>query len=203
MWYTFIRIVIGLVIGIGLFLILKKIQIKKKCYLNFLPIVTVLILFYALYCIPIENLFVNFTSPEKAFHYLYSGDVIETIDGNSSTMILYKNNDVHSQTIIPKKNNGWKLDVFQFNVSILSKTIDRHIINVYKARDTDDYYVTVWDTFTNDIVNVSDSKGSNFQYIEEENKATLDKNVTYFAYVKDLDDNYSIIINGKSISLTN
>lgn len=203
MWYIIIRIIIGLIIGSILFFILKKSKIKKNFLCFFLSFFIALISSYILYCIPIENLFVDFSSPEKAFNYLYSGNIKKTIDGESSTMILYTKNNVHSQAIIPKNNNNWKLDIFQLNNSIAAKTVNRHIINIYNARNTDDYYITIWDSFTDHSINVTDNENSKFQYIIEENRATADKNIIYYAYIKGIEKNYSITIDGEKISLFN
>lgn len=202
MWYGIIRIILGLFLGILTYFVIRK-KIKRRIIIFILPIMIVIFSCYALFCIPIENAFLEFSSPEKAFHYLYTGDVKSTIDGESSTMVLYTNNNASSWAIIPKSGNGWKLDVLQSNKDILSKTVDRYIINVFNARNTEDYYVTIWDTFTKDIIDITDSKGSKFQYIEEENKGTSDKNVKYFTYVKGLEDGYSITIGNETYVLFN
>lgn len=180
---------------------MRKRIIKKKIILRLIPIAIAVISYYFLFCFPIENLFIDFSTPDKAFHYLYSGNIKQIIDGNASTMVLYMDNDAYLYAIIPKKNNSWKLDVFQFNSNILSKTINKRIINVYNAKNTNDYYITIWDPVAKDVVEVTDSKGTIFQHIEDKNKATSDRNITYYGYMKGLEKGYTIIINGENVVL--
>lgn len=200
MWYAIIRLFLGFLVGISTFFILRKTKIKKTVILRLSPFLMGLVSYYVFFCIPIENLFINFSTPEKAFYYLHSGDITATINGDSSALILYKNNDANSWVIVPKKNNSWKLDVFGFNRSLITKTVDRRMINVYNAKNTDDYYVTVWDPSATEIVGIADDQGTEFEHIEE-NNATSTKNVTYYGYVRNITDGYSLTIDGNEIKI--
>ena len=58
-------------------------------------------------------------------------------------------------------------------------------------------------TFTGIMSEVCDNYDSQFYYLDEVNE-TLDKVFyTYYAYVQNLNDDYSITLNGKAIALHN
>lgn len=198
MWYMLIRGILSFCLTIAVILILKKTQIRKHVIFRFVPVVVAILSFYIFSFCSIENIFINFDSPEKAFHYLYSGDVRGIANGDASSFVVYEKNGTQGQTIIPKNKNGWKLDVFQKNESMLTKTVNRYIISIYNARNTDDYYVMVWAPIS-DIADISDSNGSVFMCVENDNGSRIHDSTLCFAYVKSLDENYSLNIDGDSI----
>lgn len=198
MWYMLIRGILSFVLAIATIFVLKKTQIRKNVIVRVVPIIVAVLSFYMFSLCPAENVFINFDSPEKAFHYLYSGDIQEVANGESSGLVIYTKNGALGQAIIPKNKNGWKLDVFQKNKSDTSKIVNKNIINIYRTRDTDDYYVMVW-TLTSDVSDISDSNGSVFMRVKNDNDSHISDGTIFFAYVKSLDENYSLNIDGDNI----
>ena len=62
---------------------------------------------------PVENLFVNFESPERVFHYTNFGEIDEIIYGHDSCLVVYaKENSTCSHYIIPRTAKGYKIPNF-------------------------------------------------------------------------------------------
>lgn len=119
--------------------------------------------------------------------------------GKSSAMILYQNNDAISISILPKSEKGWKISTYFSYEKISSQTVSKRIIDVYRAKGTEDYYVLIQDPFASATVEVADNVGSTFQNLKEDNQGTNTQNITYYAYVYRMDSSYTLSINQESI----
>lgn len=199
--YIIIRIIAGIIIFIGLWLLIKRSKIKNKRLLLISCFISILILTSLSALCPIENLVISFSNPEKVFHYLHSGEITGTINGNSSSMILYRSNDDNSWAIIPKGKNGWKIGTYFSYKEIFNKTIERRVVKVYNVKNTEDYYVIIWDPLATDVVDITDNKGAEFTHNMMANEVLSTKNVMYYTYVKNIRDGYALIIDGNEIIL--
>lgn len=74
------------------------------------------------------------------------------------------------------------------------------MIYVYRYRDSEDYYITVLDTKGGTSV-VKDNQNSEFFCLKKANTALNEIYCTYYAYVADLSDSYSVTVNGETIVL--
>lgn len=199
MWYGIVRVSIGLILGICLFFILKKTQFTKRRILAISLSVCIIFLTSLLFLLPLENLFVHFSTPQSVFRYSIIGKIDEVMAGKSSAMILYQNNDAISISILPKSEKGWKISTYFSYEKISSQTVSKRIIDVYRAKGTEDYYVLIQDPFASATVEVADNVGSTFQNLKEDNQGTNTQNITYYAYVYRMDSSYTLSINQESI----
>lgn len=152
--------------------------------------------------LPVENLFITFSSPQTVFNYSVMGDINTVVEGEKSALILYTNEGARSRSIIPKSKTGWKIKIYSTNEETFSKTwldSDEKIyrMSVYWCKHTNDYYIIISKLFTDDPVNIVDNRNSLFQ----KSKSSIDSSITYYAYVNDIDQNYKLTVDGKSIHI--
>jgi hypothetical protein len=198
--YTIIRLVIWGVIFVICFVLVKKSKIKHKRCLYLVSLLITIILGTITCMIPFENMFLTFSSPEAAFGYVHSGIVDLTVDGRNTAMVIAKKSNNHVYAIVPKSNDGWKLGIGLDTRRIVRQVSEGIVVEVYQYKDTDDYYIVVLDT-DGGASEISDNQNSEFYYSTERN-STLNKTFyTYYAYIHDFNDLYTLTINRRTISL--
>ena len=69
MLFTVIRVVLGLVISVFVVFKIRNSKIVRKKLITILTIILCMILLFVSAVFPIENLFINFKSPESVFNY--------------------------------------------------------------------------------------------------------------------------------------
>ena len=197
MLYTTIRIMIFFIIFIVLFVKIRRTKIVKK------KLVTVLLLLFCVvfcsvsYFVPVENLFVNFKSPQDVFKYSCNGEIEDVVYGNNSCLIFSA--DTHN--IIPKTKTGYKIPI-AFSMKTVGHKIDETgSFNVYHVPDTDDYYI--WGTtisIGSNIV-VADGNNSQLKIRLTPNDGTDYYTVLVYGLIDNFTDEYYLLINGEKTTI--
>ena len=164
MWFISVRLLFSGLIFIASIAFLRKKDKSHRKPIYIALLIFVVIIYIGSGFVPIENLFVTFSTPESAFHYEYAAKINMVVDGKVTTMIISSTKDGTSQTVIPKSGNGWKLDIGIDQKKVVEKIVGTKTIFVYRYKDSEDYYVVVWDPLAakNNILNVSDNRNSKF-----------------------------------------
>lgn len=150
---------------------------------------------------PIENLFVHFQSPERAFHYIQSGAIKGTVDGRESCMVVYRNNDgAYSYEMILKTEDGYQLPG-NFKTKRVSQKLDRQAaLDVYNVRGTQDYYVS---GFVNQKDIGSDIAVFNPANEKVDTNVVRIENVDFLCFwLPGFSDGYYLKVNGEKIALS-
>lgn len=205
--FTTIRLLFWAAVVIIAFLAIRKSKVEKKRRLIIVTLACALLLGTVSQLLLIENVFVTFSSPESAFGYISSGEVRVIIEGKETTMILSSTQDAESYTILPKTDKGWKISTGIAQREVFGKTVGLCQISVHNYRNTSDYYISIVDvseTARENLLSISDSKGSSFhEFVKNPNS----RSVTYMAYVDGFDessmDEYYLLINGEKIVISN
>ena len=151
---------------------------------------------------PVENIFVTFSSPEKAYYYKNFGKAELVVNGEKGSFVIGNNNDSTEYKIFPKVNSGWKLGNSINTKQIIRQITDTATIYVYNYTNTNDYYIAV-SNINGEQINITDNCGSKFQYLKKALKNQNTSFYTYYAYIKNFNENYTVIINNKSIKIHN
>lgn len=202
MLFVSVRIIFWSVAFIVCFFLIKKSRIvhKRKWYIIALIAAVILTVVSAL--IPIENAFITFSSPEATYNYTHSGEVSLVVNGEKTDFVIGKNGDTDVYAIIPKSGNGWKLGMGSDTKKVIQTLSDGITVCVYQYKNSGDCYITVLDT-NGGASEVSDNHNSEFYYLDKTN-STLNKTFyTYYAYINEFDDRYTLIVNGNTIRLQN
>lgn len=95
--------------------------------------------------LPVENLFLHFRTPERAFAYQHMGKIEHILYGEDSCFVLYKNeNGADSDCILPKTAAGYLLSTRWTKQGIVRTPITSSSFlraEVYQARGTQDFYI--------------------------------------------------------------
>ena len=189
----------------GIAFILSFFSIKKshsiyKHRLSIVAFVAAVILTTISALIPIENLFVTFSSLKSAYSYNHSASIKLVVDGNESDFVVGTKGGTYVYAIVPRSNNAWKMGMGSDIRRMVQTISDGVTIYVYQYKNTNDYYITVLDT-NGGSSDITDNRNSKFEHLDKAN-STLNKTFyTYFAFIDSFDEQYALTVNGKSIRI--
>lgn len=200
MMFSMIRLAFG---GIAFLVIFALIRWKKTTHRrrwSVVAFVAVILIITITALVPIENMFITWHSLESAYSYNHTGNISIVVSGEKSDFVVGKEAEVDAYTIIPKKADGWSLGMGTDINCIFQTTSDGIDISVYRYKKSDDYYIVVFNANggTSDIM---DNRDSVFQYSETVIEALDETFYTYYAYVRDFNDQYSITIDDRTIEI--
>lgn len=204
MWYLLIRITICIILFFIVLILLRKRRIIKKGYSLIFVVLSFVTITTLTYFIPIENLFINFSTPQEVFKYSTIGNLQKVIFGENSAMIMYSSGTGNDNSLqyIPRDNEGWKIGTSYSHSQVAVASNKDYYINIENIRDTDDFYVVIHESFAKNRKEIKDNQNSQFGYREVKNVRTDTYHYIYYAYVKNIDNNYTISIQGKDIPIT-
>ena len=201
MLFAITRIILGITIFIiGYFSIgkIKSINAFRKLIITFMLSV-ILTTLSAL--IPLENVFVTFSSPESAYNYNHSGKVKLIVNGSKTDFIVGEKNNTDVYLIVPRSDNGWKQGMGLDTKRICNKISDGITVYVYQYKNTDDYYIVLLNT-NGGPLDITDNN-SEFIYSESANSILNKTFYTYYAYLNSFNRQYTLTVNGENVSLFN
>lgn len=150
----------------------------------------------------VDSFFLEFDTPQEAFHYLEQGDVKGIAYGERSCFIQFTNRDgVWSNRVIPWTDGKYHIPTNKNT----SKVVYQHFIangdfHVTQAENTHDSYI--WGVVllsTDGFPVITDSVGSTISCVEN-GLVGFNGQIAYmyWAYVEDFGDNYEITVNGET-----
>lgn len=199
MLYWIIRCVLGLIILLVVFFLIKKYSIIKNNLLYAISFIIVSILIGLMYFVPVENIFITFSSAEKAFNYISSWKIQHIVQGSETDLIVAAKGSSDTYKILPKTEKGWKLstglETEKYSVFHNGTSID-----IYRNKKTDDYYIRVFNIY-DERIEVSDSYGSEFYAVSKTNDESSKQ--VYYAYIQNPFNDYELFINDEKVDLHN
>lgn len=150
----------------------------------------------------IRECFFSFDTPEAAYNYYTFGntDVKLVVSGKCCDLVIGDKQNSDLYLIVPKTKDGWKVGIGADTTKIIQRIIGNIVVYVYQYKDTDDYFVTVFDT-SGGTLEIEDSCNSNFLNLARKNNSTDKTFVSYHTSVVSLDNEYLLNINGTDISV--
>ena len=197
-----IRLAFGSITFIIVFLLIRKSGVIHKRRWSIITFVIAIILTTISALIPIENALITFSSPKSAYNYNNSGDVKLIVDGKKTDFVVGAKGDTDIYAIIPKANSGWKIGMGLDTKRIIQTISDGITIYVYQYKNTNDYYITIFDTKGGSL-DITDNRNSKFKYLDKSNSSLGRMFYTYYAYINEFNDQYALTINGKLIKIQN
>ena len=199
--YTFVRIIFwGIIFVVACLWIVKKSKIVKKKRVVIIAFVLCSFFASASSLIPIENLFLDFETPNGVFEYVRSGDVERVVVGSESTLLMYANEDrsTHGYIIIPRIQGRYVIPSL-FSVRRIFRRHDSDgLFSVYNVHGTRDYFIIGQMTTTN-ITDVIDSNGKDVEIESIELAGNVYLNLIR-SYVYDFGYDFYFLVNGERVS---
>ena len=200
MLFNAIRIALLILLIIVLVLIIRKSKFKQNKALLIMASVFCIILVTVFSMFPIENLFINYKSPESVFGYAKTGTIYEIIYGNDSSLVIYREaNGSYSHYIVPKTTKGYKIPNYFTESKIIHNFNDDGVFEVYNVKGTEDYYIFGSVNFNgnSDSVSVFDSSNEKIKC-----PITRIKNTNFvFIFLPTFSDDYYLMINGEQVPI--
>ncbi len=202
MLYGITRLVFWSIIFILCCWLLEKVKIVHKRRIYLISSCLIIVLCSFSFSIPVENLFITFSSPEAAFRYMDTGIVELVVEGQETTMVIAQNGDADIWTVLPKSDNGWKLGVGKNLKTVVEKVSSDIVIYVSQYRNTEEYYIRVLNTNGGEL-KISDNQNSTFQCLIRFNELVNKTFSKYYSCIHNFDETYVLTVDGNPISLIN
>lgn len=147
---------------------------------------------------PVENLIIGFSTPESAFSYNNSGEIMEICEYDDCALVIASTGDGEITThVLPKKNGKWKLET-SYNRRREVTTKNYCMVERLYVPDSDDCLVIITHSTSGNIAdvptNVADCRNTKFTAVSYPDMITF-----YYGFVEDMDDDYSIHVDGVKI----
>ena len=117
-------------------------------------------------------------------------------------MVIDSNRDSYTYLIIPKTIDGWKIGIGLNTKRIFRKHSNVISVYVHQYKNTNDYFITIFDTNGGELV-ISDDYNTKFYSLEKKNDFLGETFVTYYAHISYFNSEYSVVVNGNKIALQN
>ena len=199
MIYGLIRFLIIVALVISVIAIFKKTNFKRTY--KYIVCAILIVAFTILITVTFENYLVSFKSPEAAFKYISYGKLVNVLEGDQSSCVLYiepgsSNSDVRLM-VFPKMGGGYKLGTnYSLEMVGMSLSGENYSVVVYKYNYSEDYYVKISVLSTSQNSNVSDNLSWDFsQYVCKASVYNI-YTAVYSTYIKDISSDYEIVVNG-------
>lgn len=187
------RVIGCLTVLIITFLVTRKIKkIKPHAWIISVCTTVAFLMLWSIF--PLENHFLRFDSPEKAFKFANPLKKVSlVVDGEESSLVVSNQpKNVSLLEVYIRDGEKWRLGRNLLSREIMSAP-EEYLIILYHCKNTRDYYVVVNSDV--EIEQLTDNKNSTFDLLQWENGVV--KNYTYYTHVVDYTDEYYLIINGQ------
>lgn len=201
--FGLIRIGIGCIFFAVAVLTIKRSKTVHKRKKYIISAIVAIVLMTTLAFVPVENLFITFNSPEAVYNYVNFGNssVKLVVDGNESDLVIGEKADSDIYLIVPKNADGWKIGIPLNTKMITKKVFDDIIICVYQYKNTNDYFISIFDV-NGGYLQLSDSYDSDFVCSERINNSLGKTFVTYYSNISEFNSQYWLSINGEKFILS-
>jgi len=185
--------------------IVNKSKIIKKKRIVILSLVLCLVLSSASGLIPVENLVINFDSPEDVLWYYQKSKVDEVLYGNVSSMVIFTDiwDSSTGYLIVPRSPKGYKIPSYFSSRSILRKTnsiADIVWFDIISLIGTDDYYIYGHFFSEEDEVTITDSNNT-VRHIADRMRNSDIYSIRFFGYIESFTYDYYLVVNGEKVDM--
>ena len=186
--YTFVRIVVSLLLIVCLFVALKASRANHKRIFGALSIGTGIAVFIVLLFIPFENGFVTFESPHSVYQY-YTGSDSEielVIEGEQCDLVVDRNGVKETFLIVPKTSDGWKIGIGSEMRKVQQSFEHGILVQVLQYKDTNDYFMIILNT-EGGASNISAEEEIEFYTLERYDSHLEKSYISYYAHIRNFD----------------
>lgn len=205
---------IGYYIGIAVFLlsfvfsliITKKFVKAKNKFKRIFFSVLVMVLVTSVmsfFTVSIENLICKFDTAESAFHFNHSEEIIDTVEGQSSCMVIYeKNENTIGIYYLYKSDTNYRIPNI-ISSKRVKNTLNTDItFNVAKVIGTNDYYINGLTLSNENIDYISNNKNGHIKKFAIASNVSNQQRFFIYDYIDDYETNdYYLIINDEIIDV--
>lgn len=189
--YNIIRYSLSVLIGIFACILIVKFTSANKRRWCILAMMVALILGELSCLLPVENAFISFPTPGKAFNYYQNKKADIVVEGKNSAFVQSSSDGEIG--IMPRSSDGWKIGTFCDIKDFPVKVDDKVIVELFRYKNTDDYYIFV-SNHMNKNYKIADNRNTQFKCFDKSPNE-------YFAYINKIDNQYRLIVDGEEIPI--
>ena len=145
MLFSIIRLALGGLVFLIICGLIRKKKIMNSRRWTVIAFVSAILLTTIAALIPIENLFITFSSPDSAYHYNHLGKVRLIVPGQQTDFVVGNDGESDIYVIVPKKSDRWQIGMGTDLKCAFQTTSEGIDLYVYQYKKSDDYYVIVFD----------------------------------------------------------
>ena len=203
MWNLIIRDIAFLLFVAALVLFLRDKRSKKRKRRR-VALAATLIAAIMLSLCRIENVFYTFPTVESVAAYVCGDDVNCIVDGKSSSLILYTDEDSYTMMIAPRQKSGYKIGTDIRTKRVLEYLGDGYAVYILEYMGIEDHYIYIAGRSDTSEVSVEDSCHSKFVEFKEENVFGNVKFTDYQAlvFIEEYTEGYVVTITSGGESVT-
>ena len=151
----------------------------------------------------IENVFYSFPTAESVAEYACGDDVICIVDGKSSSLILYTDEDSYTMMVAPRQKSGYKIGT-DIRTKWISNTLGNGVVYILEYMGIEDHYVYIMLHSDTSEISVEDSCNSKFVEFKEENVFGNVEFTGYLAlaFIEEYTEGYTATITSGGESVT-
>lgn len=202
MRYGFYYLLFFIGMPLVLWLLLRKRPIWAKRWFQAGVISLIIVLGAALALIPRKST-QAYPSPEEAFRYKNSGEILLVLEGEQSAYVIAKQSgSTYAYDLVARDGGVWRpVTGVSANPTVIAS--GSAVIRIYQYGKTGDYYLSVTDGGGQDVT-VTDNRGSQFHRLGDTYAVSggTFSAYTYYAYVPDLDEAYQLTVSGQAVILS-
>lgn len=202
MWNLIIRNIAFLLFVAALVLFLRDKRSKKRR--RGVTLAATLIATIMLSLCRIENVFYTFPTVESVAEYACGDDVNCIVDGKSSSLILYTDEDSYTMMIAPRQKSGYKIGT-DIRRKIITKNIDHgYVVNILWYVGIEDHYIYITGLSDTSEISVEDSCNSKFVEFKQEDDLGNVELTDYLAlaFIEEYTEGYTVTITSGGESMT-
>ncbi len=151
-----------------------------------------------LHLLPVENLFVGFATPQDAFLYNHTGEILEIDEYPDCAFVIVSTGDEKITThVLPARKDGrWQMETL-YNRKRRVDTYNYCIIERLYVPGTNDCFVIVSHNTEGNISDIPngiiDSRNTKFSIVDYPDRVTF-----YYGFVEDMPDDYRLYVDGQT-----
>lgn len=197
--FGLVRLMFGFGLILCAFLLITTKKMTRKAMKIGVSICLTVLLITLSACIPFEDLIITFQSPEEAFEYYSSrnANVKLIVNGENSDFVVGEKDGTDIYLIIPKVTDGWKTGIGIHTKRILQKTCDDIIVDIYQYKNTQDFYITVFQ-MNGKPLQISNNYNAQFYCLENQDALT-GLFYVYYAAIPDYNEQFQLDVNGTQV----
>ena len=203
MWNLIIRDIAFLLFVAALVLFLRDKRSEKRRRRGAALVATLIATIIHSLC-RIENVFYSFPTAESVAEYACGDDVNCIVDGKSSSLILYTDEDSYTMMIAPRQKSGYKIGTDIRRKFISKDIVNGYIVYILEYTGIEDHYIYIRGLRDTSEISVEDSCNSKFVEFKQEVGSGNEKFTDYLAlaFIEEYTEGYTVTITSGGESVT-
>ena len=148
---------------------------------------------------PVENKLFAFSSPEEVFRYTNFERICDVVYGRDSCMVIYSSGpSTYSHAFVGRSQDSYFILPQYSGVQLARNFKDARIINTYRVKNTDDYYIVVFFDYGTEVELFNGSGKVDTHIVECGESGYFS---TFYVYVENLSEEHYLLVDEEVVNI--